>query len=227
MSQLYVALDFPSPRDALASAETLIDHVDGFKVGLQLIWAGGPEVVRSVIALGRPVFVDAKLHDIPNTVSGAAGAIGELGARFVTVHAIGGASMIEAAVRSLEGSGTGVLAVTTLTSLDPASRFEVGMSGSIEDHAVLLSRVAESGGAEGVVCAVDEVRAIKRASPHIVIVTPGIRIRDDDKDDQSRVATPEAAADAGADVLVVGRSVTAAEDPALVASQISSAVCSV
>lgn len=227
MSQIYVALDFGSSREAVSSAEQLGDLVDGFKVGLQLIWSEGPGVVSDLVALGRPVFVDAKLHDIPNTVSGASRAVASLGARYVTVHATGGGRMIEAAVRALEGSGTGVLAVTTLTSLDLGDRIQVGMSEEIEKQAASLARLAESAGAVGMVCAVGEARSVKEATPSLIVVTPGIRFGGDDNDDQARVATPQAAVAAGADILVVGRSITGAPDPALAASQISSAVLGV
>jgi orotidine-5'-phosphate decarboxylase len=215
VSPILVALDVPDAGSALSLAESLAPHVGGFKVGLELLMGAGPTVFESVGSFGLPVFADAKLHDIPNTVRGAASRLGALGARWVTVHASGGREMVEAAVAGLatgSGGSAGVLVVTVLTSLDRLGLAEIGVDSGVDDQVSLLARVAADSGAEGVVCAVDEIAVVKSAAPGLSVVTPGIRPPGAGNDDQRRVATLADALSAGADMVVVGRAITAAPD---------------
>lgn len=223
MSVFLVALDVPGEPEAMGLAELLAPHVDGFKVGLELLMGEGPGIVRRVVSLGLPVFVDAKLHDIPNTVGRAAAQIGATGARWVTVHASGGSEMMRAAVEALgSGSdGTGVLAVTVLTSLDTVGLATIGVSHDLRTQVESLARLAAGSGAEGVVCAVPEAAAVKQLGLGLVVATPGIRPTGSEAGDQKRIATVTGAIDAGADLMVVGRPVTAARDPAGVARAIA------
>lgn len=229
VSPLLVALDVPGRAEAMDLARRLQPHVGGFKVGLELLMGEGPSVVASVAALGSPVFVDAKLHDIPNTVERAAARLGELGARWVTVHAAGGVAMVESASRALAESGgdAGVLAVTVLTSLDEEGLSSVGVGRPLTDQVVAMAGLAAAGGAEGVVCAVPEAPAVVSLGLGLTIVTPGIRPKGTDRSDQRRVATPTAAIEAGADLVVVGRPITMAPDPVTAALAIGEEIASV
>ncbi len=216
MSLLVVALDVPTGDEALRLANSLHTHVDGFKVGLELLMGEGPAVVSRVADLGAPVFVDAKLHDIPNTVAGAATRLGSIGARWVTVHASGGEEMMRTAAEALAASSSGVagvLAVTVLTSIDQATLEAVGFGRNPTEHVTAMARLAAVAGAEGVVCAVSEAMAVKALDLGLEVATPGIRPAGSDSADQKRVATPAEAIGAGADLLVVGRPITTAADP--------------
>jgi orotidine-5'-phosphate decarboxylase len=219
VNPILVALDFPTGDQALSVAGPLVPLVGGFKVGLELLAGEGPDIIRKIGALDLPVFADAKLHDIPNTVQGAARQLGRAGARWVTIHGAGGRAMIEAAVAGLaEGRGdAGVLVVTVLTSLDEAQLRETGVERGVESQVVALARLAFEGGAEGIVCAVPEARAAKDAAPSLQVVTPGIRGADASPDDQKRVASLGQALAAGADMVVVGRAITGAPDPVVAA----------
>jgi orotidine-5'-phosphate decarboxylase len=191
------------------------------KVGLELFAAEGPAAVRAAAALGRPVFLDLKLHDIPNTVEGAARSAARTGASLLTVHASGGAEMIRAAVRGA-GPGVGILAVTVLTSLGPKALDEVGLAGPAEAAVVRLARLAVEAGARGLVCSPLEVAAVRAAvGPGPLLVVPGVRPVGAARGDQARVATPEEAVRAGADVLVLGRPLRDAPDPAAAARAIA------
>ncbi len=214
-SPILVALDFDDSAEALALARDLQPHVAGFKVGLELMMSQGPEVIEAVATLGSPVFADAKLHDIPSTVAGAARALARFGARWVTVHGSGGAAMIRAAVDELEkGSDqAGVLVVTVLTSLDAAGLADVGVDRSVGQHVVAMAALAAECGAEGVICSPREVEAVKSSVPGLEAVTPGVRTADGSTDDQMRFATPSEAVAAGASYLVIGRPITHADDP--------------
>lgn len=215
VNPVLVALDFSTSADALDVARTVAPYVGGFKVGLELLMGEGPDAVSKVVALGAPVFVDAKLHDIPSTVEEAARAIGARGARWVTVHASGGAEMVEAAVAGLgEGSegNAGVLAVTVLTSIDEPTLRSLGVNRDLGDQVAGMASLASNAGAEGVICSVHEIGIAKQVAPELLAITPGIRLAGGESHDQKRVATPEEAMAAGADYLVVGRSITRAED---------------
>lgn len=216
MNPLIVALDVDTEQEATAMARLLSPSVRGFKVGLQLLMGTGPGVIESIAALGQPIFADAKLHDIPNTVYQAAHALGARGSRWVTVHTLGGPEMIRAAVDGLndgsDGKG-GVLAVTILTSIDLGSMAQLGISGTIDDRVSLYSAMAAQAGAEGVVCSAHECAIVRKVAPDITVFTPGIRSQGQPSHDQARVASPLEALSAGADFLVVGRAVTDADDP--------------
>jgi orotidine-5'-phosphate decarboxylase len=215
VNRVLVALDVPTADEALTLARTLQPHVGGFKVGLELLMGEGSPIVSRVADLGLPVFVDAKLHDIPNTVGRAAERLGSLGARWVTVHASGGREMVRVAAEALnESSGgtAGVLAVTILTSLGEYELAEIGIERPLDELVSSLARSAAAGGAEGVVCAVTEARLVQALGLGLTVVTPGIRPAEAEASDQKRVASPATAIRAGSDLLVVGRPITSAPD---------------
>ena len=218
-----VALDVPSIREAVGLAELLRGHVGGYKVGLELLSATGPEAITAVADFEHPVFADVKLHDIPNTVGRAAERLGGHGARWITVHASGGPAMVSAAVEGMSRSNDrgGVLAVTVLTSFDGADLAAVGVGRSVRDQVLSLAQLADSAGAEGVVSSVHETAAVARVAPRLLRVTPGIRRADDSPGDQARIATPADARAAGADLIVVGRPITTASDPVAVAVEMA------
>ncbi|REK17331.1 MAG: orotidine-5'-phosphate decarboxylase [Actinobacteria bacterium] len=221
---LIVALDFPDVDQAMAIARGVRDHVDGFKVGHELLFGPDAAPVERVAGLGLPVFADAKLHDIPATVEAGARQLGRRGARWVTVHASGGRQMLEAAVAGLnEGSegSAGVLAVSVLTSLGDDDLAAIGMMGEVGDQVSRLVALSASSGVEGVVCAVSEVATAKSTAPGLIAFTPGIRTgKEGVSDDQKRTSTVEEAVAAGSDYLVVGRPITRHSDPAGAAQSI-------
>ncbi|MGH2827823.1 MAG: orotidine-5'-phosphate decarboxylase [Actinomycetota bacterium] len=211
-SPICVALDFATADEVRSAARAVVDSVGVYKVGLTAIYGAGTELVDELGAT-RPVFVDAKLHDIPAQVAGATAAIGGLGARYVTVHAAGGFDMVKAAVGAA-GDSMKVLAVTVLTSLDDAELEQVGMSGPATSAVLRLAERALDAGAHGLVCSPLEVAAMRaRFGDASELVVPGIRPRGSGFDDQRRTLGPRASMDAGADLLVVGRPITAASDP--------------
>ena len=210
-----VALDTADLDRALGLARVLRPWFGIAKVGLELFGAAGPRAVRSLSDEGFEVFVDLKLHDIPNTVGRAARALGTLGARYVTLHAAGGADMLRAGVEGLAEAARPAgsepplaLAITVLTSDSVAA----------PELLAQRARGAATAGCGGVVCATADLEAIRAAVPELLRVVPGIRPRGAAADDQARVATPADAVAAGADVLVIGRPVTAVEDPAAAAA---------
>lgn len=212
-----IAYDVATLADALALDARIGEGPEYAKIGLELFAAEGPAAVRAIRERGRRVFLDLKLHDIPNTVKGAAGSAARLGADLLTVHATGGGAMIAAAVEGIReaGGATRVIAVTLLTSLDPA-HMPPGFAKPFDLHATAaaLLREAEGAGAWGIVCSpadLDGIRAVHGRPFHAV--TPGIRPAGGDAHDQKRVATVEGAVRAGASMLVLGRAVTAAADP--------------
>jgi orotidine-5'-phosphate decarboxylase len=211
VSPVLLALDYRDIEEARAMAATMSAHVAGFKVGLELVLSAGPKVIAIIGSLGLPVFADAKLHDIPNTVAGAARALGGWGARWVTVHGSGGAEMIEAAVDGL-GDPSGVLVVTVLTSHDAATLGQTGVAGGVTEQVSRIAALARSSGAGGVVCPPGEVTAVKLVDADLTVVTPGIR-GSGSRHDQRQVSTPRQALEAGADYLVIGRAVTRSPDP--------------
>jgi orotidine-5'-phosphate decarboxylase len=204
------------------------------KVGLELFTREGPPIVEQLVGAGRRVFLDLKLHDIPNTVAGAVRAAAGLGAELLTVHASGGEAMLRAAVEAAAETGDPgrvgralrLLAITVLTSLDDASLATVmGRGAGVEETAGRLAGLARETGVHGAVCSVAEARAIRVAcGSEFLVVTPGIRLAGDSADDQRRVATPEIARAAGADFLVVGRSISRAADPEAALARIREAV---
>ena len=214
-SPLIVALDTADPNRLLELAEAVAPSAGLLKVGLQAFTALGPSAVRDVAA-HRPVFLDLKLHDIPNTVAGAAAAAAESGAAMLTIHAAGGFDMIAAAAKA--APDVTILAVTVLTSLDDGDLAAVGQPPAAE-QVPRLARLAVDAGAGGIVCSPAEVAAVRAAvGADVAIVVPGIRPAGSAADDQSRTATPAAAMAAGASHLVVGRPITNADDPAAAAA---------
>ncbi len=224
--RVIVALDLPTADAALDMAKRVDAHVAGFKIGLGLLYDRGPQLVDELVGLGRPVFVDAKLHDIPTQVERAAERIGARGARWVTAHAAGGADMLAAAVSGLaqgSKSAAGILAVSVLTSLDDDRLATVGIDATPTRLVAHMARTAAAGGCEGIVSSPHELATVIEAAPDLLRVTPGIRM-DDTGDDQVRTATPAVAISAGADLLVVGRPITESPDPESAAAVIAAAV---
>jgi orotidine-5'-phosphate decarboxylase len=222
VSRLIVALDFPTLDEAESAAVPLVEEAAGFKVGLELLMAEGPTAIERIAELGPPVFADAKLHDIPNTVERAAARVAAAGARWVTVHASGGAAMMEAANRGMGGHG--ILAVTVLTSFERTDLESTGVASGIETQVVALATLAEGSRVEGLVCAPGDVAAIRSKGIALKIFTPGIRMEGAAKHDQRRVGTPVDAVEAGADYLVVGRPITRSADPLATAREIAASL---
>jgi len=226
--RIFVALDTPDASRAIELSRRLAGRVGGFKIGLEAFVANGPQLVRTVRDAGHVVFLDLKLHDIPNTVAGAAAAAARLGIDFLTVHALGGGAMIARAVAACRenapsgGAGPVVLAVTVLTSHDDASLDAIGIAGPAADAVPRLAAIAREAGAGGIVCSPLEIAAARRAHPQGILVVPGIRPKGGGRaDDQARVASAVEAVRAGADRLVVGRPVTEAADPVAAAEAIA------
>jgi len=222
----FVALDTPDAARARELAQALAGHVVGFKIGLEAFVACGPSLVGTIRDRGHEIFLDLKLHDIPNTVAGAAAAAAKLGIHFLTVHALGGPAMMAAAVAAsrVGDAPPVVLAVTILTSHDDASLRRIGIDGTCGEAVPRLAALAREAGAQGLVCSPLEVQAARRAFPEGVLVVPGIRLAAAGlrpKDDQARVATPWDAVRAGADRIVVGRPITEAADPVAAADAIA------
>jgi orotidine-5'-phosphate decarboxylase len=217
VNRICAALDVPGPQEAAALAAKLAGHVGVFKVGLELFVAHGRAAVDAVRRFGLPIFLDLKLHDIPQTVASAARAAAALGVDYLTVHASGGAEMIRAAKRELPR--TRLLAVTALTSLGPEDLDAVGLA---RDAVPRLARLAIAAGADGVVCSPQEVAALREAlGPDPLLVVPGIRPAGTSAQDQRRTGTPAEAIRAGASLLVVGRPLRDAKDPAAAADAIA------
>jgi orotidine-5'-phosphate decarboxylase len=231
-SSLIVALDFDSLSSALKFAKQVADLVGMFKIGNQLFTAAGPAAVKEIAALGSGVFLDLKFHDIPNTVAGAVlSAAAMTGVQLVNVHALGGKAMMEAAAQAISaGVPMGedrprLLAVTVLTSMDQKSMKEVGIGGAPKLRVVKLAELAKKAGVDGVVASVQEAKAIRKAcGGDFLIVTPGVRPEnstvESKSEDQALKASPTEAIRAGADFLVVGRPIIAAEDPRAAAQSI-------
>jgi orotidine-5'-phosphate decarboxylase len=214
--RLIVALDYPDAQDALALVDSLEDTVRWYKVGLELYLSGGNTVVQTLTRRGFSVFLDLKLHDIPNTVAGAVRAASHSGASLLTIHASGGPEMVEAAVnaaRAVEAAPR-ILAVTLLTSIDQRQLIVTGVSGTPAEQVERLATMAIDAGADGLVCSAEESGALRRLlGPEPLLVTPGIRPAGTAVGDQKRIATPEAALRSGASYLVVGRPITQAANP--------------
>ena len=221
--RLIVALDVPTADAALTLADQLRDQCQWFKVGLELYIAAGPAIVETLVGRGHSIFLDLKLHDIPNTVAAAVRSAGSLGAGLLTVHAAGGPAMLAAAQEAASGieDGPQLLAVTVLTSMDQAQLTAIGVSGAPQEQVILLGKLGLEAGIRGFVCSPQEAGAL-RALTGVdgVLVTPGIRPAGADAGDQKRIATPTYALEQGASHLVVGRPITQAADPALAAEAI-------
>ena len=212
MSPIYVAIDTPDLARAKAIATRTRAHIGGIKLGLEFFCAHGQHGVQEMAALGLPVFLDLKLHDIPNTVAKAVQALSPIKPAILTVHASGGRAMMEDA-KAAAPVNTKVVAVTMLTSLDASDLAATGIGGSAHDQVLRLTELAHEAGIDGIVCSGAEVAAAKKAWPKGFFVVPGVRPADGPAGDQKRVVTPRAALDAGASILVIGRPITQAEDP--------------
>lgn len=213
-----LALDVAGAREAIALAER-VPRAGFVKVGLQLFVAAGPDVVRTLRGTGRRVFLDLKLHDIPNTVARAVESAATLGVEMLTLHAAGGGAMLRAARAAAgePGEGPALMAVTVLTSLAAPELGEAWGRDAVrmEDEVARLAAISRDAGMDGVVASVHELAPIRaRVGSSLRVLTPGIRLSGDAAGDQARVATPAEAARLGVDYLVIGRSVTAAPDPA-------------
>ncbi|GAA2384188.1 orotidine-5'-phosphate decarboxylase [Nonomuraea africana] len=219
-----VALDAPDLETAARWASLVTPHVSTVKVGLELYLRYGPDVIASVRgASGVRVFLDLKLHDIPNTVAGATRAVARLRPAILTVHAAGGPAMIQAAVEA--APHTQIAAVTVLTSLSAADLAAIGVAGSPEDAVRRMSVMAVEAGATALVCSPHEVATVRAAvGPSITLITPGVRPAGADTQDQARVATPEQALADGADLLVIGRPITGSADPGATAASIAASL---
>lgn len=211
-NRIFVALDTPDLARARSLAERVHHHVGGVKLGLEFFCANGPAGVRAIEEVGLPVFLDLKLHDIPNTVAKAVQSLATLRPAILTVHASGGRAMLEDA-KAAAHPDTRVVAVTMLTSLDDADLAATGVSGSAHDHVLRLADLAREAGLDGIVCSGAEVKEAHRAWPKGYFVVPGVRPVDGASGDQKRVVTPRRALDDGASILVVGRPITQASDP--------------
>lgn len=214
--RIVVALDYPAAEQALAFADTVTPALCRVKVGKELFTRAGPAVVHALVQRGYDVFLDLKYHDIPNTVAGAVHAAADLGVWMLNVHALGGPRMLEAAVSARANSGHDVLliGVTVLTSMDETQLRAVGLQTSPEEQVARLAALSAEHGMDGVVCSAREVVCIRKNLPDtFVYVTPGIRPAGSPMADQRRVVTPVEALRAGATYLVVGRSITGADDP--------------
>jgi orotidine-5'-phosphate decarboxylase len=219
--RLIVALDVASVQEARQLVERLEGAAGMLKVGSQLFTVAGPDFVRELVGRGEKVFLDLKHHDIPHTVANAVGAACQLGVSLLTVHALGGQSMLEAAVGALPAVGTRLLAITILTSHNEAGVQAIGLRGGVDESVRRLARLAQRARVDGVVASPHEVALIREAcGSDMLIVTPGIRPAGAARDDQARHATPAAALAAGADYIVAGRAIVEASDPAQAARAI-------
>ncbi|WP_157219792.1 orotidine-5'-phosphate decarboxylase [Flavisphingomonas formosensis] len=218
-SCLYVAIDTPDLGRALELAKRVRHHVGGLKLGLEFFCANGHAGVREMAALGLPIFLDLKLHDIPNTVAKAVQALQGLEPAILTIHAAGGRAMMEDA-KAAAPLGTKVVAVTVLTSLDGDDLTSIGLGSDPHPQVERLTMLAREAGLDGIVCSGNEVAAARKLWPGGFFVVPGVRPADGELADQKRVMTPRQALDNGASILVVGRPITQARDPDLAARAI-------
>ena len=226
LNPIFCALDRPDLEGTLALVRSLAPHVGGIKLGLEFFAAQGPRGVEAVARLGLPIFLDLKLHDIPNTVAGAVREVARLGVAMLTLHASGGRAMLEAAVAATTAAEAppALLGVTVLTSLDATDLAEIGMAPEAAAQALHLARLAVASGLAGLVCSPHEIRGLRSAfGPAPRIVVPGIRPLEA-ADDQKRVMAPAEALAQGADLLVIGRPITRALDPAAAAARIAAAL---
>ena len=229
---IIVALDVPAADAALKLAGQLAPVCGGFKIGSELFTAAGPDIVKKVRATGAFVFLDLKFHDIPNTVAKAVASAVQLDVQMLTVHASGGFKMLKAAEESAQEAAWRlgrtpplVLGVTVLTSLDAGALREIGMDVNVEYQVRRLANVAVNAGLRGLVCSPQEVAKLKQFLPaNMQLVTPGIRAGTEKADDQKRTLTPREAIQAGANWLVIGRPIYAAENPRAAAGKILSEI---
>lgn len=218
-NRIFVALDTPDMAKAKAITKRVGHHVGGIKLGLEFFMANGRAGVRDMAELELPIFLDLKFHDIPNTVAKAIMALRPLEPAILTVHASGGRAMLEDA-KAAASTGTKVVAVTTLTSLDGPDLASIGCDDDTHSQVMRLTELAMSAGVDGVVCSGAEVAAAKRLWPGGFFVVPGVRLANGAASDQKRIVTPRQALDDGASILVVGRPITLAARPDVAAREI-------
>jgi orotidine-5'-phosphate decarboxylase len=224
-SRIFVSIDTPETASARGLAESLADTVGGIKLGLEFFVGQGPAGIRSVVSgIGLPLFIDLKLHDIPNTVAAAVRAMLPLQPTFLTIHTSGGPAMMRAAAEAASMTDLQrprLLGVTVLTSLDDDDLVSVGQSVPVLDQARRLAALAQSSGLDGIICSPAEVSALRAdCGPDFVLMVPGIRPAGSAVGDQKRVMTPRDAVEQGADYLVIGRPITQASNPAAAARSI-------
>lgn len=213
MSPIYVAVDTPDLDRARDIARAVRGVAGGIKLGLEFFAANGPAGVAELGEFGLPIFLDLKLHDIPNTVAKAIHALAPLEPAILTVHAAGGLAMLENA-KAAASPRTKVVAITVLTSLDERDLAAAGVKGGPAEQVARLAALAQAAGLDGIVCSGEEVGAARKAWPAGFFVVPGVRPQGGGAADQKRVVTPRSAIDAGASIMVIGRPITEADDPA-------------
>ncbi|HWJ59383.1 MAG TPA: orotidine-5'-phosphate decarboxylase [Sphingomicrobium sp.] len=223
MNPIYVAIDTPDLDRARQLAEAVRDHAAGLKLGLEFFCAQGPDGVAELSELGLDIFLDLKLHDIPNTVAKAVEALNGLEPAVLTVHAGGGKAMMRAAKQAAPAT-TKVVGVTMLTSLDGSDLEATGISVKPADHVLRLASLARAAGLDGIVCSGAEVAGVREQWPDGFFVVPGIRPQGGDTGDQKRVVTPRKALEDGASILVIGRPITGAADPAAAVRDIATSL---
>ncbi len=225
LNPVFCALDTPDLKAAVALADQLKGSIGGLKLGLEFFMAHGAEGYRAIAAKGLPIFLDVKLHDIPNTVAGAVSSLLPLCPAFITVHASGGAMMMRAAADAAAKAGPArpkLLAVTVLTSLDNADLTDVGQGADTRGQVVRLARLAKDNGMDGCICSPAEITSLRAAlGKNFILMVPGIRPAWAAANDQKRTLTPKEARDAGASYLVIGRPITKAENPVDAAQKIA------
>ncbi len=215
-SALIVALDVPTLKEMEETLDRLPDGIEWYKVGLEIFCAEGPEILAPLKARNKKIFLDLKLHDIPRTVANAVKTAASHGVNLMTVHAIGGRAMLEAAAEAARecDNPPKLVAVTTLTSLSQDDFKDLGINRTVSEQALALGELAISSGIDGLVTSAHEAGALRERFPDALLVTPGIRMPDGDVGDQKRVATPAFAVEQGSTHLVVGRPIVQAADPA-------------
>lgn len=213
MKRIFVAIDTPDIERAVAIASAVRDHAGGIKLGLEFFSAHGTNGFREIAAFGLPIFLDLKFHDIPNTVAKAISALASLEPAILTVHAAGGQAML-AAARAAAPSATKIVAVTVLTSLDEADLAATGVNCNSANQVARLATLARDSGVDGIVCSGAELCAARKIWPNGFFVVPGVRPAGAEMSDQKRVVTPRRAIDDGASVIVIGRPITCAANPA-------------
>ena len=221
-SALIVALDVPTLKEMEETLDRLPDSIEWYKVGLEIFCAEGPEILAPLKARNKKIFLDLKLHDIPRTVANAVKTAASHGVNLMTVHAVGGRAMLEAAAEAARecANPPKLVAVTTLTSLSQDDFADLGINRTVSEQALALGELAISSGIDGLVTSAHEAGALRERFPDALLVTPGIRMPDGDVGDQKRVATPAFAVEQGSTHLVVGRPIVQATDPAEATSAI-------
>ena len=219
---LIVALDVPSLEEMENALDRLPDSIEWYKVGLELFCAVGPDVLKPLKKRNKKIFLDLKLHDIPRTVANAVKTAARHGVNLMTVHAIGGRAMLEAAANAARecDNPPKLVAVTTLTSLSQDDFVDLGIERTISEQALALGELAISSGIDGMVTSAHEAAALRKRFPEALLVTPGIRMPDGNVGDQKRVATPAFAVQQGSSYLVVGRPIMQADNPSAVTAAI-------